>query len=148
MSKSIKGICIIKELGNIIPRNYLIAIYKSFVRLHFVYGNLIFDQSNNEHFSQQAESIPYNASLAITSVIKGLSRFKLYNEKYFHSVLLSLDDDSENFVPFTKLEVLVYLDACFTLFQRAVKCIIPAHYQILSIIIQHFSCLLYQNVIN
>ena len=111
MSKSIKGICIIKELGNIIPRNYLIAIYKSFVRLHFVYGNLIFDQSNNEHFSQQTESIPYNASLAITSVIKGLSRFKLYNEKYFHSVLLSLDDDSENFVPFTKLEVLVYLDA-------------------------------------
>ena len=65
-----KGICIIKKLGNVLPRKSLITIYKSFVRPHLDYVDLIYDQPNNEIFCQQIESVQCNASLAITGVIK------------------------------------------------------------------------------
>ena len=58
----------------------MITIYKSFVRPHLDYGDLIYDQPNNESFCQQIESVQYNASLAITGANKGTSRLKLYNE--------------------------------------------------------------------
>ena len=80
ISKAMKGICIIKTLSNVLPRKSLITIYKSFVRPHLDYSDLIYDQPNNEYFCQQIESGQYNASLAITSAIKGTSRLKLYNE--------------------------------------------------------------------
>ena len=44
------------------------------------YGDLIYDQPNNESFYQQIESVQYNASIAITGAIKGTSRLNLYNE--------------------------------------------------------------------
>ena len=74
-----KGISIIKKLSNVFPRKSLITIYKCFVRPHLDYGNLIYDQPNNESFYQEIESLQYNASLAITGAIKGTSRFRLYN---------------------------------------------------------------------
>ena len=80
ISKAMKGICIIKKLSNVLPRKSLITIYKSFVRPHLDYSDLIYDQPNNESFCQQIESVQYNASLAITGAIKGTSRLKLYNE--------------------------------------------------------------------
>ena len=80
ISKAIKGICIIKKLSNVLPRKSLITNYKSFVRPHLDYGDLIYDQPNNESFCQQIESVQYNASLAITGAIKGTFRLKLYNE--------------------------------------------------------------------
>ena len=52
-----KGICIIKKLSNVLPRKSLIAIYKSFVRPHLDYGDLIYDHPNNESFCQQIESV-------------------------------------------------------------------------------------------
>ena len=58
----------------------MIIIYKSFVRPHLDYGDLIYDQPNNESFCQQIESAQYNASVAIAVGIKGTSRLKLYNE--------------------------------------------------------------------
>ena len=75
-----KRIGIIKKLSNVLPRKSLITIYKSFVRPHLDYGDLIYDQPNNESFCQQIESVQYNASLAITGAIKETSRLKLYNE--------------------------------------------------------------------
>ena len=80
ISKAIKGIGIIKKLSNVLPRKSLITIYKSFVRPHLDYGDLIYDQPNNESFCQQIESVQYNASRAITGAIKGTSGLKLYNE--------------------------------------------------------------------
>ena len=41
---------------------------------------MIYDQPNNRSFCQQIENTKYNASLAITGAIKGISRLKLYNE--------------------------------------------------------------------
>ena len=70
ISKAMKGICIIKKLSNVLPRKSLITIYKSFVRPHLDYVDLIYDQPNNEIFCQQIESVQCNASLAITGVIK------------------------------------------------------------------------------
>ena len=68
------------SMFNVLPRKSLIIIYKSFVRPHLDYGDLIYDQPNNESFCQQIEIAQYNASVAIAVGIKGTSRLKLYNE--------------------------------------------------------------------
>ena len=86
ISKAMKGICIIKKLSNVLPRKSLITIYKSFVRPHLDYSDLIYDQPNNESFCQQIESVQYNASRAITGAIKGTFRLKLYYEIQLESL--------------------------------------------------------------
>ena len=75
-----KGIGIIKRLSPYLPRSSLLTIYKSFVRPHLDYGDVIYDQPNNESFSHKIESVQYNAALAITGAIRGTSREKLYKE--------------------------------------------------------------------
>ena len=80
ISKANKGIGNIKRLRNYLPRNALLTIYKSFIRPHLDYGDVIYDQPNNESFKQKIESVQYNAALAITGAIKGTSRERLYQE--------------------------------------------------------------------
>ena len=75
-----KGIGIIKKLQNNLPRQALLTIYKSIVRPHLDYGDIIYDQPKNESFCQKLESYQYNAGLAITGAIRGTSQTKLYNE--------------------------------------------------------------------
>ena len=41
-------------------------MYKSFIRPHLDYGDIIFDQAYNKSFHDFLELIQYNASLAIT----------------------------------------------------------------------------------
>ena len=48
MFKAMKGIVIIKKLGKTLPQHALITICKSFVRRHLDYGDIIYDQPNNE----------------------------------------------------------------------------------------------------
>ena len=43
-SKANRGIGVIQKLRHILPRHSLITIYKSFVRPHLDYGNIIYDQ--------------------------------------------------------------------------------------------------------
>ena len=62
------------------PQGSLLTIYKSFVRPHLDYSDVIYDQSFNNTFHQKMESIQYNAALAITGAIRGSSREKLYQE--------------------------------------------------------------------
>ena len=57
ISKAQKGISVIKKLYNILPRNALLTIYKSFVRLHLDYGNIVYDQPNNQSFSNKIEAV-------------------------------------------------------------------------------------------
>ena len=80
ISKANKGIGIIKRLSHTLPRKYLITIYKSFIRPHLDYCDVIYDQPNNESFCSKIERIQYNAPLAITGAIRGTSQTKLYNE--------------------------------------------------------------------
>ena len=48
IAKVNKGIGIIRRLNNILSRPSLITIYKSFVRHHLDYCDIIYDQLNNE----------------------------------------------------------------------------------------------------
>ena len=55
-------------------RASLINVYKTFVRPHFGFGDIIYNNSSNATFSQMIESVQYNAALAITGAIHGSSR--------------------------------------------------------------------------
>ena len=79
-NKASKGIRVIKKLSNTLPRDALLTIYKSFVRPHLDYGDIIYDQPQNESFCNKVESIQYNAALAISGAIRGTSKTKLYKE--------------------------------------------------------------------
>ena len=80
ISKANKGIGIIKRLSHILPRKYLITIYKSCIRPHLDYCDVIYDQPNNESFCSKIERIQYRAALAITGVIRGTSQTKLHSD--------------------------------------------------------------------
>ena len=80
IGKASKGIGVIKKLFKSLPRNALLTIYKSFVRPHLDYGDIVYDRPNNESFISKLEQVQYNAALAITGAIKCTSRSKLYNE--------------------------------------------------------------------
>ena len=50
ISKSNKVFDVIKKLNNILLRKALLTLYKSFVRPHLDYGDIIYDHPNNESF--------------------------------------------------------------------------------------------------
>ena len=58
----------------------MITIYKSFVRPHLDYGDVIYDKPNVESFRSKLESVQHNTALAITGCIRGTSREKSYEE--------------------------------------------------------------------
>ena len=80
LQKANKTIGLLRKLQALLPRAPLITIYKSFIRPHLDYGDMIYDQSFKMSFQQKMESIQYNTALAITSAIRGSSREKLYQE--------------------------------------------------------------------
>ena len=47
ISKACKAIGVIKKLYYVLPRNSLLTIYKSFIRPHLDYDDIIYDQPNN-----------------------------------------------------------------------------------------------------
>ena len=78
--KTNKTIGLLRKLQTLLPRAPLITIYKSFIRPHLDYVDVIYDQTLNMSFQQKMETILYNAALAITGAIRGSSREKLYQE--------------------------------------------------------------------
>ena len=75
-SKVNKTIGLLRKLHRILLRSPLLTIYKSFIRPHLDYGDIIYDQAYNASFYQKLGSVQYNAALAI----RGTSKEKLYNE--------------------------------------------------------------------
>ena len=73
LNKVYKTIGLLCKLQNILPREPLLTIYKSFVRPHLDYGDVIHDQHYNNSFHQKLESMQYNAALAITGATRGSS---------------------------------------------------------------------------
>ena len=65
--KTVKGISVIKKLNLTLPHSSLLTVYKSLIRPHLDYGDVIYDQHNNNGLSEKTESIQYNVALAITS---------------------------------------------------------------------------------
>ena len=68
------------------PRDSHVTIYKSFIKPHLDYANVIFDKPNNTTFSNRIESAQYNAALAITGTIRGTSKKKLCHELGFETM--------------------------------------------------------------
>ena len=58
----------------------IITIYKAFLRPLIDYGDIIYDQPQNETFCEKLESVQYEAALAITSAVQKTSRNKIYQE--------------------------------------------------------------------
>ena len=82
-----KGIGLLRKLRSILTRTSLLTIYKSFIRRHLDYGDIVYDQPSNDAFSNKLETVRYNAALAIMRAVKGTSREKLYQElglEYLH----------------------------------------------------------------
>ena len=75
-----KGIGLLRKLRSILPWTSLLTIYKSFLRPHLDYGDVVYDQPSNDAFSNKLETVRYNAALAIMRAVKGTSCKKLYQE--------------------------------------------------------------------
>ena len=79
-----KAIGLLRKLHHIFTRSPLLTIYKSFIRPHLDYGDVIYHQAYNASFYQKLDSIQYNAALAIRSNYK--EKEKLYNELGFENL--------------------------------------------------------------
>ena len=62
------------------------TIYKAFLRPLVDYGDIIYDQPQNESICNKIESVQYKAALAITGAIQGTSREKIYQELALESL--------------------------------------------------------------
>ena len=75
-----KIIGLIRRLSACLPRKALLTIYKSFVRPHLDYGDILYDKPGNLNFESKIEKVQYKACIAITGAIQGTSRERLYDE--------------------------------------------------------------------
>ena len=82
INKTNKGTGTTRKLHNILPRSALLTTYHSFVKSHLEYGDVIYDQPENEMFSREIQRVQPKASLAIT----GASQEKLYQELVLKSL--------------------------------------------------------------
>ena len=69
-----------RKLRHILPRHSIITVFKSFVRPHLDYCDIIYDQPSSESFCNKTERVQVNAAFAIMSAIRGTSQNKMYNE--------------------------------------------------------------------
>ena len=51
--KANRGIGVIRKLDNILPRSALLTIYRSFIRPHLDYGDVINNQPENQSLSSK-----------------------------------------------------------------------------------------------
>ena len=68
------------KIAKTLLRLVLITMCKALVRPHLNYGDMIYDEAYNEIFHWKLRSIQYNACLALSGAITGLSREKLYHK--------------------------------------------------------------------
>ena len=78
---------LIRRLSVNLPRNALLTIYKSFIRPHLDYGDILYDKPNNEIFPNKMEKVQYRTCLAITGGIQGTSRERFCDELGLHSLV-------------------------------------------------------------
>ena len=66
MNKAMKGIGILRKLQFVLPPSSSLTIYRSFMRPHLNYEDVIYDQPSDKSFLSRIMSIQYNAALSIT----------------------------------------------------------------------------------
>ena len=86
IKKCNKLIGLIRRLSVNVPRNVLLTIYKSFIRPHLEYGDILYDKPNNEIFQNKIEKVQCRAYLAITGAIQGTSKEKTFDDLGLQSV--------------------------------------------------------------
>ena len=64
-------------------QNVLLTIYKSFVRPHLGYGDILYDKPYNGNFQNKLEKVQYKTCLEN----QGTSTTKLYDELGLHSLI-------------------------------------------------------------
>ena len=70
----------INKIFHYVPRKAPVTIYKTYIRPHFDYVDVVYDKPNNNSFSARIETVQHNACLAITGAIRGTSMERLYTE--------------------------------------------------------------------
>ena len=75
-----KIIGFLKRLSNKLPRVVLIRIYKSFVKNHLDYGDIVYDKPNNKSLTSKLEKMQYRACLATTRAFQVTSCERLNKE--------------------------------------------------------------------
>ena len=96
ISKTRRGIGLLKYLSKYLPRHTLNELYKLYVRPHLDYGDVIYhipakacEFSQNivlPNLMEKMESVQYSAALAVTGTWRGTSRTKLYAELGWESL--------------------------------------------------------------
>ena len=114
LDKMSKSVGLIRKFQPILPRFSLLTIYKTFVRPHLNYGDIIYDQTYNASFDRKHESIEYSACLAITGVNRGILYEKLNQELRLETH--NLGDCLGSYVCSTKLSIINHLLTCSTIF--------------------------------
>ena len=79
-SKANKTIGIIRKLQNPLSRLAHLTIYKSFIRPHLDYADIIYGKAFNKTFHAKLESLQNNATLAVTGAIRGSPTKKIYQK--------------------------------------------------------------------
>ena len=77
-SKVNKTIGIIPKLQNVLPRSALLTTYKSSIRPHLDYGDMIYNKAFSETFHAKLESSQRTTTLAITGAVRGSSAEKIF----------------------------------------------------------------------
>ena len=81
LENCLSGILVIKKnFKQNLTRQSLVTIYKAFLRPLIDYGDIIYDQPQNESFREKKKSVQYKATLVITGAIQGISHDKIYQE--------------------------------------------------------------------
>ena len=77
---------VIKRLSVNLPRDELLRIYRSFIRPHLDYGDVIYGNPNNESSKSEIENIQYKTCIAITGAIQETSGENLHHEMGLESL--------------------------------------------------------------
>ena len=88
------------------------------------WGDVIYDQPNNESFTQKTERIQYNDVLTITGAIKGTSQNKLCSEIVLNLWIIGIGLRSH--VLSLKLKQVIYQNICLTLFIVCIGIFMPS----------------------
>ena len=70
----------LRKFQQMLPRSSLLTTYKNFIRSRLDYADIIYDQAYISTSYNKLESVQYNACLAITGAIRGISTEKIYQE--------------------------------------------------------------------
>ena len=57
LARIYKAVCLLRKLRNLLRRTALITNYKSFIRSHLDYGDVLYDQAFNKLFREKLECI-------------------------------------------------------------------------------------------